>query len=343
MKKLLLNLMLGLLFVNFACAQKKTDNKTTLPEGLYAVVETNRGTIHVNLDYKNAPLTVANFVGLTEGKKENTFRKKGEPYFDGLKFHRIVPDFVIQGGDPSGNGTGGPGYQFENEISPNLKHNKKGVIAMANSGPDTNGSQFYFTLKELPFLDGNYSVFGHVVKGLDILDLIVQNKSGENTMKKVTIIRIGKEAKNFNSEKEFAQEKEKYKSKKEELAILQKEKEKKADEMIAKAKSTTSGLKYIIQKEGTGKVPVDGDKVNVHYTLTLKDGTEIDSSHKRYQPFEVEVGKMQLIQGWIEAIKTFKRGTKLTLIVPPNLGYGSKKTAAIPENSTLLFDMEILE
>jgi peptidyl-prolyl cis-trans isomerase A (cyclophilin A) len=343
MKKIILNVMIGLLSVNFACAQKKADNKPNLPEGLYAVIASNRGSIYVNLNYKNAPLTVANFVGLAEGTKENTFRKKGEPYFDGMKFHRIVPDFVIQGGDPVGNGTGGPGYEFENEISPNLKHNKKGVIAMANSGPDTNGSQFYLTLKDVSFLDGSYSVFGETVQGLEVLDQIVANKSGQNTMDKVTIVRIGKEAQNFDAEKVFAMEKEKFKTKKEELAKIQKEKEKGADELIAKASTTASGLKYIIQKEGTGKVPVDGEKVNIHYTLTLKDGTEIDSSHKRYQPFEIEVGKMQLIQGWIEAIKTFKRGTKLTLIVPPNLGYGSQKIAAIPENSTLIFDMDILE
>ena len=323
-------------------AQKK-ESKTNLPEGLYAQIKTNRGEIIASLDYKNAPYTVANFVGLAEGQIENTFRKKGEPYFDGLKFHRIVNDFVIQGGDPLGNGTGGPGYQFENEISTVLKHDKKGVLAMANAGPNTNGSQFYITLKELPFLDGNYSVFGQVIQGIEVTDDVIKNKSGMNIMEKVTIIRIGKEAKNFDAAKTFALKKEEFKVKKELELSAQKEKEKKADELIAKAQSTASGLKYIIKTQGTGKVPIDGETVGVNYALTLKDGTEIDSSYKRNTPFYVEIGKVQLIQGWIEALKTFKKGTKLTLIVPPNLGYGDKKVAAIPANSTLLFDMEILE
>ncbi len=336
-------IMLMFSFLNMACAQNKSNKIADLPDGLYSLIETNKGTIVISLDYINAPYTVANFIGLAEGTIDNTFKKKGEPYFDGLSFHRIVEDFVIQGGDPAGDGSGGPGYEFENEISTNLKHDKKGVVAMANAGPNTNGSQFYITLKEVPFLDGNYSVFGQVVKGIEVLDAIVKNKAQKNTMIKVTIIGKGKEAENFNAPVVFAQKKEEFKTKKEQLNLVQKEKEKKADEIIATAKTTASGLKYIIKTEGKGKVPVDGETIKIHYSLKLKDGTEIDSSYKRNQPFPVEVGKAQLIQGWVEAIKTFKRGTKLTLIVPPNLGYGEQTTGPIPGNSTLIFDMDILE
>lgn len=181
------------------------DEKKKLPDGLYAQIETNKGNILCFLEFQKAPLTVANFVGLAEGKIHNSAKADGTLYFDGLKFHRVVKDFVIQGGDPAGNGSGGPGYEFKNEIHSDLKHDKAGTLAMANAGPDTNGSQFYITHKATPHLDGGYSVFGHVVEGQDVVNAIVQG----DTINHIKIIRAGKAAKKFKAAKVFAEFEEK--------------------------------------------------------------------------------------------------------------------------------------
>lgn len=189
---------LAVLFA-FSCNTADTGNQDVsvkgLNDGLYAKVQTDKGDILLFLDHKNAPLSVANFVGLAEGSIENTFRGKGEPFFDGLTFHRVVDNFVIQGGDPMGNGSGGPGYSFRNEISPNITHSRTGTLAMANSGPNTNGSQWYITHRPTPELDGNYNVFGFVVTGMDVVnDIVVGDK-----MNKVEIIRKGSEAQDFDA------------------------------------------------------------------------------------------------------------------------------------------------
>jgi peptidyl-prolyl cis-trans isomerase B (cyclophilin B) len=147
------------------------DDQTILPN-LATVIETSKGTIHVTLFPNETPLTAANFVNLA---------KRG--YYDGLKFHRVIPDFMIQGGDPSGNGTGGPGYQFRDEFHAKLKHDGPGVLSMANSGPDTNGSQFFITHKDTAWLDRRHSVFGRVSKGQDVVDAIAQG----DVLKRVTI------------------------------------------------------------------------------------------------------------------------------------------------------------
>lgn len=175
--------------------------KEKLPPGLYAEISTNKGKILLWLEYEKTPLTVANFAGLAEGKIKNTFRKPGEPYYDGLTFHRVIANFMIQGGDPAGNGTGGPGYQFKNEIVPELKHEGPGILAMANAGPNTNGSQFYITHVTTAWLDGGYTVFGHVVKGQDVVNAIVQGDKIES----IKIIRKGKKAKKFNAAKVFGE------------------------------------------------------------------------------------------------------------------------------------------
>jgi peptidylprolyl isomerase len=183
----------------FACNNADSGNQNAsvrgLNDGLYAKVYTTKGEILLFLDHKNAPLTVANFIGLAEGSIDNTFRGKGEPYFDGLTFHRVVPNFVIQGGDPMGNGSGGPGYAFRNEISPTLRHSRTGTLAMANSGPNTNGSQFYITHRPTTELDGNYNVFGFVVSGMDVVNKIAIG----DKMDKVEIIRKGSEASDFDA------------------------------------------------------------------------------------------------------------------------------------------------
>ena len=171
-----------------------------LDDGLYAKINTDKGEMLLKLEYEKAPLTVANFVGLAEGKLYNTAKEEGQPFYDGLTFHRVIGDFMIQGGDPSGNGTGGPGYKFQDEIDPTLKHNRAGTLSMANAGPGTNGSQFFITHKATPHLDGRHTVFGYVLKGQEVVDAIRQG----DEINSIKIIRVGEKAKNFDAAEVFA-------------------------------------------------------------------------------------------------------------------------------------------
>ncbi len=184
-----------------AIAADKPAEKAPLPDGVYAEMETSKGKIVLQLEYEKVPLTVANFVGLAEGTKYYSTdgsppKKQDKPYYDGLKFHRVIQGFMIQGGDPQGNGRGGPGYKFRNEIDKSLRHNGPGTLAMANAGPDTNGSQFYITHNAQNRLDGGYTVFGHVVEGQDVVNSIVIG----DTIKSVKILRIGDKAKKFKGD-----------------------------------------------------------------------------------------------------------------------------------------------
>ncbi|MDP5170851.1 MAG: peptidylprolyl isomerase [Bacteroidia bacterium] len=184
-----------------ACETPKA--RTDLGEGLFADIETKHGEIILRLAYDKAPLTVANFIGLAEGTIPNEIKPAGEPYFDGMTFHRVEPGFVIQGGDPLANGMGTPGYKFRQEIHPDLSHNVAGTLAMANSGPGTNGSQFYITMAPRTDLDGRYNIFGYVAEGLENVYKVQRN----DTILSVRIYRNGEAAKAFDAPAVWEKEK----------------------------------------------------------------------------------------------------------------------------------------
>ncbi len=323
--------------------------------GIYATIETSMGNITCVLYYEQAPVTVSNFVGLSEGTREfldpKTKQTVKRPFYNGLIFHRIIKNFVIQAGCPLGNGTGGPGYEFMDEINENLKHDSIGILSMANSGPNTNGSQFFITLAPQTHLDGHYSVFGKVIEGLDILQKIGnvatdQNDKPKNdvSIKKINIIRTGKDAKKFDAEKTFAKKEEIFKK-------IQEEKKEKAKIFFkefgldeSKIITTKSGLKYIIQKKGDGMTPNSGQRVSINYILYLEDGTKVDSSYDRNSPLEIEAGAGKLIMGFDEALLLMKEGEIRILIIPPELGYGDTGVSPIiPPKATLIFKIELLK
>jgi FKBP-type peptidyl-prolyl cis-trans isomerase len=313
-----------------------------LPDGLYAALKTTKGTIVLALEYEKCPLTVTNFVGLAEGKIKNSVKPAGSPYYDGLIFHRVIPDFMIQGGDPAGNGTGGPGYNFPDEFDPSLRHDRAGILSMANAGPGTNGSQFFITHAPQPHLDNKHTVFGHVVEGQNVVNAISQG----DVIEKVTIARVGEKASayiaddaHFDALKTQIQTKISAAARQGQEEIMANLTKKYPD-----AVTTPSGLKYLITKKGSGPKPASGTTVKVHYTGTLADGKKFDSSVDRGQPFQFIVGIGQVIKGWDEALLDMQKGEKRTLIIPADLGYGSRGAAGvIPPNATLIFDVELIE
>ena len=304
--------------------------------GLYAKFTTPKGEILVQLEHEKTPGTVGNFVALTEGNLENSAKQQGTPYYDGLKFHRVIPDFMIQGGCPLGTGTGNPGYQFDDEFHPELKHDKPGILSMANSGPATNGSQFFITHVETPWLDNKHTVFGHVVEGQAVVDAVAQ---GDDM--KIEILRVGTEAKNFNAIEAFrtfegAREKREAEEKAKQKELL--------DKVAVGYNETNSGLRYKILQEGNGKQATKGATVSVHYKGQLLDGTIFDSSYKRKQPIDFAIGVGQVIPGWDEGIQLLKVGDKARLVIPSNLAYGSSGAGGvIPPDATLIFDVELMD
>ena len=308
-----------------------------MENGLYAKFNTPKGEIVVKLHHDKTPGTVGNFVALAEGKQPNEAKAEGEAYYNGLKFHRVIPDFMIQGGDPKGTGSGGPGYNFDDEIHPDLKHDKPGILSMANAGPGTNGSQFFITHVETPWLDGKHTVFGEVVKGQDVVNAISQG----DKMDAVVIERVGEEAENFDGAAAFATFNAE-KAKREEEA-----KQREAAEMAKLTEGftkTDSGLYYKITKKGKGKAAEQGRPVKVHYRGKLTDGTVFDSSFERKQPIEFPVGIGQVIAGWDEGILLLAEGDEATFVIPSHLGYGERGAGGvIPPNATLIFDVELVK
>ena len=307
-----------------------------MQEGLYAKFNTTKGSILINLEYKKTPGTVGNFVGLAEGNIENEAIPQGKPYYNGLKFHRVIADFMIQGGDPKGTGAGGPGYQFDDEIHPDLKHDGPGVLSMANAGPGTNGSQFFITHVETAWLDGKHTVFGKVVEGQDVVNSIEQGDEIES----VQIQRVGADAEKFNAVETFRSFNG---AKAEREAAAKKKEENLLEEIAAGFDKTESGLRYKIIQKGDGIKAEKGKTVSVHYKGSLTDGTVFDSSYKRNQPIDFSLGIGQVISGWDEGIALLQVGDKARFVIPPYLGYGERGAGGvIPPNAILIFDVELM-
>ena len=365
---------ISLLLIVFAAFFSCKDKHSNLADGIYAEIETNKGNILVQLEFEKTPVTVANFITLAEGK--NTFvndQFKGKPFFDGLKFHRVISDFMIQGGDPLGDGSGDTGYKFKDEIT-DLKFDKGGLIAMANSGPGTNSSQFFITHKETPWLNGMHTIFGHVVEnGMETVNTIVQN----DPIKSITIIRKGEAAKKFDAIKIFSDffsnEAENLKKQ----AIIDIENKKIYNEKYktvielkvayfnavkSDAIKSKTGLVYKIIKNGSGKKPEVGATLYIDYAGFLEDGTLFDSSIEsvsktfgkfdqrradanQYTPIPFQAGKKDgMIPGFIEGLEKMSYGDKAVLFIPSNLAYGEAGAGGIiPPNATIIFEIELVE
>ncbi len=366
------------LSVSMALSSCKSSKYPDLGDGLYADIQTTKGDIVVKLEYGKTPVTVANFISLAEGT--NTFvaeEHKDKKFYDGLIFHRVMKDFMIQGGDPLGSGLGNPGYRFIDEFNDSLVHDRKGILSMANGGPNSNGSQFFITHKATPWLNNRHSVFGEVVSGMPIVDSIANvtvaagNKPVEVVkMNTIEIIRNGKEAKNFDA---VAVMTDYFDKEGERLAALEAEKKAKMEAVIkikeafvadlasqkGKAKAYPSGLKILTLKEGTGEKPRLGSKVLVKYAGYLENGTLFDGNYKEvaeqygvfdwnkeqaggYGPTPMDYSPdSPLVPGFREGLLTMKVGDKLRLFFPAHLGWGDRGSGPIPPSSDIVFDLEI--
>ena len=361
-------------FILITLGSCKSSKYADLADGIYADIQTSSGDIIIKLEHDKTPITVANFVSLAEGNNPFVSEEfKDKKYYDGIVFHRVIKDFVIQGGDPTATGTGNPGYRFKDEIDASLKHDKAGMLSMANSGPKTNGSQFFITHKEIPHLDGRHTVFGQVVVGLEVVDSIANVRTYQEpnrkdrpiedvVMKTVEIVRKGKEAKNFDAVQimtdYFAEEEA-------QIAAMAKVKEDFAFEIMDQkndAEELPSGLKYKVINAGNGTKPKIGDKVLVHYAGWLTDGTLFDTSvievaekfgkleemnqaHRgNFSPIPMAFSpESRLIPGFKEGLLRMSIGEKVRLFIPPHLGYGPQGGGPIPPNAELVFDLEIVD
>lgn len=306
-----------------------------MQDGIYAKFNTEKGEILVLLTHDKTPGTVGNFVGLAEGTLKNKVKNPGERYYDGLSFHRVIPDFMIQGGCPSGTGTGDPGYKFDDEFHPDLRHGGPGVLSMANAGPGTNGSQFFITHVATPWLDRKHTVFGQVTQGQEVVDAIRQG----DRIVSLEILRVGEAAREWDATAAF----EAFVRGGEARQAREAEARKARLEELSKGFQTTpSGLKYKILEEGDGAKPTPGDRVAVNYEGSLPDGTVFDSSFRRNEPIEFLLGEGQVIRGWDEGIQLLRVGDRARLILPPDLAYGSRGAGGvIPPNATLIFEVSL--
>lgn len=317
---------------------KLNNEYKNLKDGLYAVIDTDKGKILLNLFFDKTPMTVCNFVGLAEGKFKVC---KGKPYYDGLIFHRVIKDFMIQGGCPDGNGRGGPGYAFPDEIVPSLKHDGPGILSMANAGAGTNGSQFFITHVQTPWLDGKHTVFGRLVEGQNVVDSIEQG----DKIKSITIIRQGDVAKNFKTDEATFRS---Y------IAKLEAEAQKKMDNAMEeaipiikqkwpKAVKDTDGVYFFISKEGKGEVAKKGQTLVMKYKGSLLDGRVFDDSDM-HEPLSFEADMGRLIKGFDSQATKMRVGEMRTIIIPPSLAYGERGAGdVIPPNAVLIFELELLE
>lgn len=307
-----------------------------MKDGLYAKINTSKGSILIALEFEKTPGTVGNFVALAEGTLENNVQPQGTPYYNGLKFHRVIADFMVQGGCPLGTGTGDPGYKFDDEFHPDLKHNKPGTLSMANSGPGTNGSQFFITHTATDWLDGKHTVFGYAIEGHDVIDSIAQ----DDVLETIEIIRQGAAAEAYNAIEAFRVfEGPRAKNKEEAKADADKELASVTDGFD----KTDSGLYYKINKNTDGKQAIKGNKVAVHYEGKLLNGQVFDSSFQRNQPIDFTLGMGQVIAGWDEGILLLKVGEEATFVIPSNLAYGSQGAGGvIPPDATLIFKVTLV-
>ena len=307
-----------------------------MQDGIYAKFNTSKGAITVKLTHDKTPGTVGNLVALAEGNLENKVKPQGTPYYDGLKFHRVIPDFMIQGGCPLGTGTGDGGYKFDDEFHPDLTHNGPGVLSMANAGPGTNGTQFFITHVATPWLDNKHTVFGHVVEGQEVVDAIAQG----DALDTLEIIRVCADAEAWNAVEAFRTFEGSREKRMAEARAAQKES---LDKVSAGFSETASGLRYQIIQKGSGVKAEKGQQVSVHYQGALIDGTVFDSSYKRKEPIEFQLGIGQVISGWDEGLQLLHVGDKARFVIPSDLAYGSAGAGGvIPPDAILVFDVELV-
>lgn len=306
-------------------------------DGVFAIMETSKGSIALELHYKEVPLTVTNFVGLAEGTLDAA---KGKPFYDGLKFHRVINDFMIQGGDPKGNGTGGPGYRFEDEFVETLRHDGPGVLSMANAGPGTNGSQFFITHVETPWLDGKHTVFGRVVEGQDVVNKIAQG----DVIQKITIVRQGGDAEAFTAAQAD------FDARQEAVAKANAEKKRQETEarvaaikeLLPDAAQSPEGIFYKVVKNGSGEKCGKGKNVSVHYKGYFLDGLVFDSSEGR-GTLDFTTGAGQMIPGFDVMVQDMQVGEKRTAVLPPEMAYGDAGAGGvIPGGAYIVFDIELV-
>ena len=350
------------------------DKYPELGEGIYAELVTTKDTIVIELSYKQAPLTVSNFIGLTEGTHPMLSDSlKGKPYYNGTIFHRVINNFMIQGGDPYGTGTGSPGYKFEDEFNDSLNHNKAGILSMANSGPATNGSQFFITDAPTPHLDNKHSVFGKVVKGLKVVDAISNVKVSPGSNKpledviilKLNIIRQGSDAKKFNNIETWNKELQLLQEKKleniEKIKKTTEDVKTKLNDYKSRANKLSSGLLIHTISSTKGIKPAKGSKVKLNYEGYFTDGklfgTNVKSIDQKYGSYDHRKDSQgaytpitmtldnnaQMISGFKEGVFSMSLGDKIFLYLPSHIAYGEEGRGKIKPNTDLIFIVEMVE